>query len=89
MVSRSDAKGVRAKNGEWKRPPRFEQEEWQRWLDNSGVILRGAGLDESPMCYRRLPDVMAEHEGTIRIIEELRPVVVVMAGEREHDPYKD
>jgi tRNA-splicing ligase RtcB len=89
LVSRSDAKGVRAKTGEWKRPPRFEQEEWQHWLNNSGVVLRGAGLDESPMCYRRLPDVLAEHEGTIRIIEELRPVVVVMAGEKEHDPYKD
>jgi tRNA-splicing ligase RtcB len=54
-----------------------------------GVILRGAGLDESPMAYRRLEDVLAAHAGTIRVLHCLRPLVVVMAGEGEVDPFKD
>ncbi|MFO1070960.1 MAG: RtcB family protein [Geminicoccaceae bacterium] len=68
---------------------RFSRDEMQAWLQRKGVILRGAGLDESPMAYRRLDDVLAEHAGTIRIRHRLRPLVVVMAGEGEVDPYKD
>ncbi len=89
LVGRTEAKGKRDKDGGWKRPPRFTHDEWHKWVSNSGVVLRGAGLDESPMCYRRLPDVLEKHDDTIRIVEDLRPIVVVMAGEKEHDPYKD
>jgi tRNA-splicing ligase RtcB len=39
--------------------------------------------------YRRLDDVLAAHAGTIRVLHRLRPLVVVMAGEGEIDPYKD
>lgn len=28
-----------------------------RWLNDRGVTLIGADLDESPMAYRRLPEV--------------------------------
>ena len=49
----------------------------------------GADLDESPMAYRRLPDVLAEHAGSIRVLHTLRPFAVAMAGENEFDPYKD
>lgn len=59
------------------------------WLDQKGVKLRGGGCDESPHAYRRLDDVLKEHEGTIKINHILRPVGVVMAGENEYDPYKD
>jgi len=46
-------------------------------------------LDEAPQAYRRLPDVLAEHEGTVRVLHTLRPFAVIMAGEKEFDPYKD
>ena len=59
------------------------------WVTREGVELRGAGLDESPHCYKRLPEVLAEHEGTIRILHTLRPLGVAMAGANEFDPYKD
>ena len=51
--------------------------------------LRGAGVDESPHCYKRLPEVLAAHDATIRILHMLTPVGVAMAGANEFDPYKD
>jgi tRNA-splicing ligase RtcB len=59
------------------------------WLQREGVELRGGGTDESPHVYRRLPDVLKHHEGTIRILYTLRPLGVVMAGADVYDPYKD
>lgn len=59
------------------------------WVRRAGVELRGAGTDESPHCYKRLDEVLAAHAGTVRIVHELRPLGVAMAGADEHDPYKD
>ncbi len=59
------------------------------WLRREGVELRGGGLDESPHVYRRLPNVLARHAATIRILHTLRPLGVAMAGEDVFDPYKD
>lgn len=53
-----------------------------QWVHERGVELRGAGTDESPHCYKRLPDVLAQHEGTVRVLHTLRPIGVAMAGER-------
>jgi tRNA-splicing ligase RtcB len=53
------------------------------------VILRGGGLDESPHAYRRLPAVLAAQEDTITVLHTLTPLIVVMAGENEFDPYRD
>jgi tRNA-splicing ligase RtcB len=61
----------------------------QAWLKERGVILLGGGLDEAPQAYRRLPAVLAHHEGTIRVLHTLRPVAVIMAGPDVYDPYKD
>ncbi len=61
----------------------------QAWLDREGVILRGGGLDESPHVYRRLPDVLAAHAGTIAVETVLTPLIVCMAGADVVDPYKD
>ena len=59
------------------------------WLGPRGIILRGGGLDEAPQAYRRLPDVIADQGDTVRVVRTLRPLIVVMAGENEFDPYKD
>jgi tRNA-splicing ligase RtcB len=53
------------------------------------VILRGGGPDESPHVYRRLPEVLAAQGDTVRVVHTLTPLVVVMPGENEFDPYKD
>lgn len=59
------------------------------WVESRGVILRGGGLDESPHAYRRLPEVIAAQRGTVRVVHTLRPLIVVMAGADEFDPYRD
>ncbi len=68
---------------------RFTKEEMNAWLQHRGVTLIGADLDESPMAYRRLPEVLAYHSDSIKILHTLRPFAVVMAGEGEFDPFKD
>ena len=68
---------------------RFTREEMDAWLSARGVQLAGADLDESPMAYRRLSDVLAFHAQSIRVLHTLRPFAVAMAGEAEFDPFKD
>jgi tRNA-splicing ligase RtcB len=71
------------------RPGKVTPEMMTAWLADRGVILRGGGLDESPHAYRRLPEVLAAQGETIEIEHTLRPIVVVMAGMNEFDPYQD
>ncbi len=59
------------------------------WVDGMGVELRGAGTDESPHCYKRLPEVLEAHSRSIRILHTLTPVGVAMAGADEFDPFRD
>ena len=68
---------------------RFSRQQMDDWLRQRGVTLIGADLDESPMAYRRLPDVLAHHAGTVKVLHTLRPFAVVMAGAGEFDPFKD
>lgn len=68
---------------------RITSEMQQQWLTEKGVILRGGGVDESPHVYRRLPDVLSAQGNTIEVLHTLRPLIVVMAGANEFDPYKD
>ncbi|WP_338105393.1 RtcB family protein [Microvirga tunisiensis] len=89
LFGRMEAKGKKNKAGEWTRPPRFTRDEMDSWLREKGVLLRGGDVDESPMVYRRLEDVLAYHKGTIRIEHTLKPFAVAMAGPGEFDPYKD
>jgi tRNA-splicing ligase RtcB len=58
-------------------------------LQERGVTLIGADLDESPMAYRRLPEVLAHHSGTVKVLHTLRPFAVAMAGAGEFDPIMD
>jgi tRNA-splicing ligase RtcB (3'-phosphate/5'-hydroxy nucleic acid ligase) len=37
----------------------------------------------------RLPEVLAQHAGSIRLLHTLRPFAVVMAGTGEIDPFND
>ncbi|MEZ5354743.1 MAG: RtcB family protein [Bryobacteraceae bacterium] len=89
VMGRVEAKGKKDKQGNVIRAARVTPEMMAAWVRREGVELRGAGLDESPHCYKRLPDVLAAHEGTIRVLHTLRPIGVAMAGADEFDPYKD
>jgi tRNA-splicing ligase RtcB len=90
VMSRTQAAGKRnRKTGQVIKPGQITPSMMESWIQERGVILRGGGLDESPQVYRRLPDVLAAQEGTVEVLHTLRPLIVVMAGENEFDPYKD
>ncbi len=90
VMGRREATGkTDRRTGEVLRPGKVTQEMMNGWLKRAKVELRGAGLDESPDCYKRLAEVLAEHGNSIRILHNLTPVGVAMAGAHECDPYKD
>lgn len=89
-MGRAEAKGTfDRKTGAIKRPGKVTKEMLQAWVDRSGIELRGAGLDESPDCYKRLDNVLEAVSDSVRILHRLTPVGVAMAGANEFDPYKD
>ena len=89
-MGRREATGVvDRKNGEVKRAGRVTSEMMRAWVERAGIELRGAGLDESPDCYKRLDEVLEAVGDTVRIVHRLTPVGVAMAGADEFDPYKD
>ena len=90
VMSRTQAAGKRnRRTGKQISPGRVTTEMMDAWVKEKGVILRGGGLDESPHVYRRLPEVLTAQQGTVEILHTLRPLIVVMAGANEFDPYKD
>jgi tRNA-splicing ligase RtcB len=90
VMSRTEARGkVDRKSGRVLKAPRIDAGEMRDWLARRGVTLLGGDLDEAPQAYRRLPEVLAEHAGTIEVEHVLHPFAVVMAGPGDVDPYKD
>lgn len=97
VMSRTAAAGRmrwrKGKNGqrvqEIIKPGQITREMMLAWLKREHVELRGGGPDESPHVYRRLPEVLAHHQDTIRILYTLQPLGVIMAGADIYDPYKD
>jgi tRNA-splicing ligase RtcB (3'-phosphate/5'-hydroxy nucleic acid ligase) len=91
IMSRTAAKGrfVKVGNKRVRQDGLVRHDEMMKWLSEKGVVLRGGDLDEAPQAYRRLPDVLAVHAETIRILHTLRPLGVAMAGRDIVDPYKD
>ena len=90
LMGRMEAKGkVDRKTGEVKRAGKVTPAMMREWVAREQVKLRGAGVDESPHCYKRLHEVLAAQGNTIRILHTLTPLGVAMAGADEFDPYKD
>jgi tRNA-splicing ligase RtcB len=90
VMSRTAAAGKRhRRSGKVIKPGAITPEMMASWIREKGVVLRGGGLDESPHVYRRLPEVLSAQGSTIEVLHTLEPLVVVMAGANEFDPYKD
>lgn len=90
VMSRTQAAGrIQPRTGRVLRPGSVDWRATQQNVRDFGVVLRGGGPDEAPEVYRPLESVLAAHAGTVRIVQRLRPRVVVMAGANEFDPYKD
>jgi len=91
IMSRTAAKGkfVNIGGKRIRKDGLVRHDEMMKWIADKKVVLRGGDLDEAPQAYRRLPDVLAAHAGTIRILHTLTPLGVAMAGKDIVDPYKD
>lgn len=85
VMSRTKAKGNKKKGLEGV----VTRENMDSWVKKAKVELRGADVDEAPQCYKRLDEVLADHDGTVRVLHRLSPVGVAMAGKEVFDPYKD
>jgi len=88
VMSRSQALG-RVRRGKVVRAGAVDWPAVQARLREQGIVIFGGGADEAPEVYKRLPDVLAAHAGTIRVTHRLRPLGVAMAGRDVPDPYKD
>jgi tRNA-splicing ligase RtcB len=90
VMGRMEATGkFDRRTGKQLRPGKVTPAMMKEWVHRAKVELRGGGTDESPHCYKRLPEVLAAHEGTIRVLHTLTPLGVAMARAGEFDPYKD
>lgn len=89
-MGRTQAAGKRCrKTGKQLSPGLIKQEDHAAWMSKMQVQLRGGGIDESPLAYKRIEQVLGYHAPTIKILHTLKPIGVCMAEEREYDPYKD
>lgn len=71
------------------RPGKINWEQTQAEIRALGIELRGGGAEEAPLAYKRLPEVLEYHAGTIKILHHLRPIGVAMAGADVEDPFRD
>jgi tRNA-splicing ligase RtcB (3'-phosphate/5'-hydroxy nucleic acid ligase) len=85
---RTQAAG-RVRRGKQIKPGLVDWPAVQARFRDQGIVLIGGGADEAPEVYKRLPDVLDAHAGSIRVKHTLRPLGVAMAGRDVHDPYKD
>lgn len=67
----------------------FRPHDMRQWMQDKRIRLFGGTVDESPMAYRRLPEVLQHHASSIDILHTLTPFAVFMAGDNDIDPYKD
>ena len=79
VMSRTDAAG-RMRRGKQVRSGKVDWPAVQTRLREQGIVLVGGGADEAPEVYKRLPEVLGAHAGSIRVLHTLRPLGVAMAG---------
>lgn len=88
-MGRTAAKGKYDRKGRCVREGLVKRHDHDAWMKKRDVEVRGGGLDESPLAYKRIEEVLQAHKGTIKILNWLTPMIVVMADDRNFDPYKD
>ena len=90
ILSRNQAKGKRDfKTGKILSKGLIDPIEHHNWLKKMEVEVRGGDLDESPLAYKRIEEVLKAHQNTIAIKHTLKPIGVCMADDRTLDPFRD
>lgn len=67
----------------------IKKESHESYMLRCAPEVRGGDLDESPLAYKRIEEVLYAHRDTVKILHTLTPIGVCMASDREYDPYKD
>jgi tRNA-splicing ligase RtcB len=91
-MGRNQAKGkICRKTGKQVTAGLVSKQAHDEYIKKANVEVRGAGLDESPLAYKRIERVLEVHKDTIKIIHTLKPIGVCMADERnlKVDRYRD
>ncbi|MBO0746301.1 MAG: RtcB family protein, partial [Candidatus Dormibacteraeota bacterium] len=88
VMSRTEAAG-RFRKGRQIKPGKVDWPAVRARLKEQEIVLFGGGADEAPEVYKRLPDVLDAHAGSIRVKHTLKPLGVAMAGRDVRDPYRD
>lgn len=60
----------------------LSQKEVQKHLDQAGIELMGSGLDEAPMVYKDIHQVMAFQQDLVEEVGSFTPKIVRMCGDR-------
>jgi tRNA-splicing ligase RtcB len=90
LLGRIQAKGKRdRKTGKQLTEGLVKRDEHDAWIRSKGVDVRGGDLDESPYAYKQIEKVLGSHRSTIKILHKLTPIGVLMADDREKDPWRD
>jgi tRNA-splicing ligase RtcB len=84
-----DASLCSAAHGAGRRMSRTAAKQQLRWndarelLDTAGVTVMSAGIDETPMVYKNIMEVMAAQADLVAILARFDPKIVMMAGAGE------
>lgn len=89
IMSRTEAAGKMNWKTKVRSGGKISMQHMQEAIRDYGVVLRGAGTDESPFVYKKLEQVLDAHQDTLDVLHVLKPIGVCMAGADEFDPYKD
>ena len=66
VMSRTAAKGkTNRKTGEVLKAGAISHEMTGQWIAEDGVVLRGGDLDEAPLAYKRLCEVLGHHADSV------------------------
>lgn len=79
VMSRTKAAGRMNWRTRKRRGGAISVEKMNQAIEDYGVELRGGGTDESPFVYRQLQDVLDAHDGTIEVLNTLKPIGVCMS----------
>ncbi len=60
---------------------RLTKTEMRQYLEDQGVELIAAGVDEAPQVYKRIGEVMAAQRDLVEVVGEFRPRLVLMAND--------
>ncbi|MGI8541298.1 MAG: RtcB family protein [Rubrobacteraceae bacterium] len=58
----------------------LDEAAWRSYLEERGVILVGGGLDEAPMAYKPIAEVMARQRDLVDVLGSFTPRIVRMDG---------